>query len=62
MTRKDYELIAETFRDMLAVAVLWDDEAKGIGAIARVLATRLEEDNPRFDRDKFLNACGVADV
>ncbi len=52
MTRKDYILLAE------AVARLADsaDKASVVHAIAYALAS----DNPRFDRDRFLRAAGVA--
>jgi len=50
MTRKDYELIARVI-----------DRAKfnNIDQLARDLATELEKENPRFDRARFLSACGV---
>lgn len=65
MTRKDYELIA---------AVLADYAPKGLGFInsereAQIgqwldmvddMADALAKDNPRFDKDRFLRACGVA--
>lgn len=51
MTKKDYELIAGVF-----ARTAWDDIAK---SMAVNLAIELEKDNPRFDRAKFLTACGV---
>lgn len=54
MTRKDYNLVAETLRgnevNMEPYAFEW---------LCRSFATRLANDNPRFDIDKFLLACGV---
>lgn len=63
MTRKDYELIARTLLECCPSADygLGDDKRLSLwemtcGALANALAS----DNPRFDRDRFLNACGVA--
>ena len=71
MTRKDYELIARILDGqsimcppesitgldrtlfMLGAA---DQKAFYVRAFANALAS----DNPRFDRDRFLKACGVA--
>jgi hypothetical protein len=53
MTRKDYVLIAKTIND----AYYLDDNYKL--TIARDFADELGLDNPRFDRDRFLAACGV---
>jgi len=64
MTKKDYEKIAGVIRlaidcpvnenDMFEVGMLAD--AKGI---ARDMADMLAKDNPRFDRARFLEACGL---
>jgi hypothetical protein len=58
MTRKDYILIANaiaTARKVeLANAVLVSVEH-----LANTLATELEIENPRFNRETFLTACGV---
>ena len=48
MTRKDYVLIAEVFSRFT------EGEE-----IARALAGALASDNDRFDRTRFLKACGV---
>jgi hypothetical protein len=56
MTRKDYQLIAEVFANFGQMIELEET----IGAdIARNLADALQGDNPRFDRARFLTACGV---
>jgi hypothetical protein len=58
MTRKDYILIAGALRTVrqanstVAHGLAIDDAALH-------LATRLANDNPRFDRARFLKACGV---
>lgn len=48
MTRKDYHLIA---------AVLCGQNAPE--HVCRSLATAFANDNPKFDIDKFLEACGI---
>jgi hypothetical protein len=60
MTKKDYVLIA----DILAFAN--DSVASGqlssadiVPFIAKRFAVTAEGDNPRFDRARFFNACGV---
>ena len=56
MTRKDYVMIAEVFANFANVC----DLEETIGAdIARNLADALQADNARFDRARFLTACGV---
>ena len=55
MTRKDYQLIAqviagtrERYPDNMAIA-----------HIVGVLGSRLKGENPRFDFQKFMKACGI---
>jgi hypothetical protein len=62
MTRKDYEAIARAIRLFHE-----DDERDPIhtasGAVEYVasnIADVMSADNPRFDRARFLKACGVA--
>ena len=59
MTRKDYVLIAETFAKFQQIQNL-DQTINWTGEdLARNLADTLQADNPRFDRARFLSACGV---
>jgi hypothetical protein len=54
MTRKDYILIAQTIKGL--------DECldeMSLEATASALAGALAGDNPNFDRERFLTACGV---
>ena len=53
MTRKDYVLIARNIEQ----AYYLDDTQRN--TIAQDLADSLSMDNPRFDRARFLTACGV---
>ena len=62
MTRKDYVLIADTIKGSINYEQNFNnnqEKADGIKALAITLASTLEADNPRFDRDRFLVACGV---
>ncbi len=75
MTKKDYELIARSFNrarlDQLEFMadIEQDDEAleqeKAIKLtreyLAIDLAHQFSQDNPRFDRKRFLTACGIED-
>ncbi len=53
MTRKDYVIIAEV------IATSWHASAESKRDIAQNMADALGADNPRFDRARFLVACGV---
>lgn len=59
MTKKDYELIAQAFRAVTDVLDVSDDEYRGVREVAVAIALRLADNNPRFDRARFLAACGV---
>jgi hypothetical protein len=61
MTRKDYVMIAEVIKTQIELSLKFgeDDARYGAENIAQDLATKLGEDNPRFDRGRFLAACGV---
>lgn len=67
MTRKDFELIAKAFRDARAdMRNKEPDESQadlqdGASYVAEELAAALAATNPRFDRERFLKACGVAE-
>lgn len=62
MTRKDYELIAQAFRDEQTFyrdvyVTNIDTTIINIINMAERLAESLAQDNPRFNRDKFIKAC-----
>lgn len=66
MTKKDYELIASVFRDSSRFnAPKVDKLTYNNGAVdkwdtlARNLGTKLAQNDPKFDRSKFLRACGL---
>ena len=61
MTRKDYVIIAKALKTQFELSHE-NNEDDGLCAVINVandLATALEADNPRFDRERFLEACGV---
>jgi hypothetical protein len=64
MIKKDYELIAKAIKG----THVYIDEREGgnladlhdgASLAAELMADALQRDNPRFDRAKFLKACGV---
>lgn len=56
MTRKDYILLADALK---AVADATEyPERLGAQLAANEIAHRLQRDNPRFDRERFLKAAG----
>jgi hypothetical protein len=59
MTRKDYVMIADTIKTARKVELTNGTVLVSVAHLANTLATELEIDNPRFDRARFLVACGV---
>jgi hypothetical protein len=60
MTRKDFELIAA----VLKAKSPWIKDCRPpyreiVGELAKDFATMCAAQNPRFDRTRFLKACGV---
>lgn len=51
MTRKDYVAIADIIDGAR-------DQGLTLEEVAEKLADTMEKDNPRFDRARFLEACG----
>lgn len=67
MTRKHYRETAEMIRSVVDDTPAHSDlegfiatgRMQATRSIARSLASMFAEDNPQFDRDKFLDACGL---
>ena len=64
MTKKDFELIAAALKEarmhwIIAETPDADSFRAGLYAAAKELAHALSTTNPRFDRERFLAACGV---
>ena len=57
MTKKDYELVARSL-DVPSCELM---KAGVYELVAKALADAFEKDNSKFDRDKFLKACGVTE-
>ncbi len=64
MTRKDYELIAGVFLANItgAMEVGHDCSVDALSQVAAELAYALHDNNERFNRARFLKACGLAGV
>lgn len=65
MKKKDFELIASEIKKMHTLSIEIRETNKKTISItdmfANSIATRLQETNPRFDRSRFLLACGVTE-
>ena len=53
MTRKHFEMVAAAVAKMVERSDRW--------LITNLLADSFENDNPRFDRDRFIAACRPTD-
>jgi len=58
MSRKDYEMVATAIRNSANRAVTAHDQAM-LRILSREIAGAFAADNARFDRDRFLAACGT---
>ena len=62
MTKKNYVALAAAIKSKLPVTVVSVPDASfrfGVEATAHAIADVLALDNPKFERDRFLEACGV---
>lgn len=57
MTKKDFELIASALCESRKLTPLYERYALDI--VVDKLTQALASKNPRFNKDKFLKACGV---
>lgn len=55
MTKNDFQFIADIINDCGAELGWIETQAK----VANKFADALKQTNPRFNREKFLEACGV---
>lgn len=58
MTKKDYQRLADAFRNAKPPTVLSDAEAQWKLDV-KMVAVALLADNSRFDKERFLKAAGV---
>jgi len=62
MTKKDYEAFAEILNYTYQKSAQYLKKPdRLIEHLAEDIATILAEDNPRFDRERFLTACGMTE-
>lgn len=65
LTKSSFELIAQAMKnaraDILAKESPTVDLLDGVGYASEHLADALASTNPRFDRARFLAACGVTE-
>ena len=62
--RRHYEAIAEVLKDVRDSAdtlQLFPPEIAALNGIITKTAEVFRRDNPRFDRDRFISACGLED-
>lgn len=59
MTKKDYELIADSLKNSLYLFKGHNIRTETIEATIHQLAKDLETTNIKFDRTRFLQACGI---
>ena len=57
MNKKDYEQLARAIR--CARYSYRASETEPIEAVVNYLITELADDNPRFDKEKFVKACQI---
>ena len=61
MTKKDYERLAtafqEAYRDALLLGNYSGEATHGVDFARDSVASALQQDNIRFDRDRFILAC-----
>ena len=63
MTKKDYILISSAIKDakisLSYASVCLPETERSIEMVAEMLSANLYQQNPLFNREKFLLACGI---
>lgn len=60
--RRQYDDLAKLIKEEAGTLLLSDDLMRGSKRrVAGMLADRFAADNPQFDRQRFLEACGMED-
>lgn len=59
-SKKQYEFIAQIIKNQYELLERYGagTKCRAIEEFAKILAYEFEQDNPRFERETFLNACG----
>ena len=58
-TKKDFEMVAGQIQDGFTFARAGTPTEQVLRSVAWNIARGFEMGNPRFDREKFLTACGI---
>ena len=61
MTRKHFQAVAEAIRLEVKFLEADTDAHKAVRRVAQDLATVFKQANSNFDRQRFLEACGLGD-
>jgi hypothetical protein len=59
ITRKHFEAIAREIKTLMGADLRWTNEP--FADFIDSLCYNFRQDNPNFDRDKFIKACGFED-
>ena len=59
ITRKHFEAIARDVKTLMGADLRWTN--KPFSDFVDSLCYNFRQDNPNFDRDKFIEACGFED-
>jgi hypothetical protein len=59
MTKKHFEVIAYAIRVSINTTVKDDSSAAALRVVIRNVTSELARTNPRFNRARFLEACGA---
>jgi len=59
MQKRHFIAIAAAIKGIIAADPDNAVRTATIGSVARALASVFQAENPRFDRDRFLRACGL---
>lgn len=59
MTKKDYELIASNIYRQIQICKERGYDASQIEMLVYEFCNDLEKDNPKFNRKKFVEVCGI---
>ena len=59
MTRKHFQMVADSIKGELDKHSLRSDNALAVVRVMKDLADKFKADNPSFQRSRFFSACGV---
>ena len=59
MSRKDFELLARTIKDAREAQPFFGGKEPLVDALAKRIATAIDQNSATFQKERFLKACGV---